>query len=44
MIGDHGIAMMGDAILKEVPGFDYEEATGLCAKMHLKSIQTGKVM
>ena len=32
MIGDHGIAMMGDAILKEVPGFDYEEAYRLMHK------------
>lgn len=26
MIGDHCIAMIGDAIIKNTPGFDYEEA------------------
>ena len=32
MIGDHGIAMIGDAILKDIPGFDYEEAYRLMRK------------
>ena len=27
MIGDHCIAMIGDAIVKDTPGFDYEELT-----------------
>ena len=26
MIGDHCIAMLGDAIMKDIPGFDYEKA------------------
>jgi predicted alpha-1,2-mannosidase len=26
MIGDHCISMLGDAIIKDIPGFDYEEA------------------
>lgn len=26
MIGDHCISMIGDAILKDIPGFDYEKA------------------
>lgn len=29
MIGDHCTAMIGDAILKDAPGFDYEEAYAL---------------
>ncbi len=29
MIGDHCISMIGDAILKDAPGFDYEEAYAL---------------
>lgn len=32
MIGDHCIAMIGDAIIKDVPGFDYEEAYTLMRK------------
>jgi len=32
MIGDHCIAMIGDAIIKDVPGFDYEEAYMLMRK------------
>lgn len=32
MIGDHGIAMLGDAIVKDIPGFDYEEAYRLMRK------------
>ena len=32
MIGDHCIAMIGDAIIKDAPGFDYEEAYMLMRK------------
>ena len=32
MIGDHCIAMIGDAIIKDAPGFDYEEAYTLMRK------------
>ena len=32
MIGDHCIAMIGDAIVKDTPGFDYEEAYTLMRK------------
>lgn len=32
MIGDHCIAMIGDAIIKNIPGFDYEEAYALMRK------------
>lgn len=32
MIGDHCIAMIGDAIMKDCPGFDYEEAYTLMRK------------
>lgn len=32
MIGDHCISMIGDAILKDTPGFDYEEAYRLMRK------------
>lgn len=32
MIGDHCIAMIGDAIIKDIPGFDYEEAYALMRK------------
>ena len=32
MIGDHCIAMIGDAIVKDAPGFDYEEAYTLMRK------------
>lgn len=32
MIGDHCIAMIGDAIMKDAPGFDYEEAYTLMRK------------
>lgn len=32
MIGDHCISMIGDAILKDAPGFDYEEAYALMRK------------
>lgn len=32
MIGDHGISLVGDAILKNTPGFDYEEAYKLMRK------------
>ncbi|MDR2810322.1 MAG: glycoside hydrolase family 92 protein [Tannerellaceae bacterium] len=32
MIGDHCIAMLGDAIVKDTPGFDYEEAYALMRK------------
>lgn len=32
MIGDHCIAMIGDAIMKDAPGFDYEEAYRLMRK------------
>lgn len=32
MIGDHCIAMIGDAIVKDLPGFDYEEAYALMRK------------
>lgn len=32
MIGDHCIATIGDAIMKDIPGFDYEEAYKLMRK------------
>jgi len=32
MIGDHCIAMIGDAIIKDAPGFDYEEVYTLMRK------------
>lgn len=32
MIGDHGLSLIGDAILKNLPGFDYEEAYKLMRK------------
>ncbi|WP_293671526.1 GH92 family glycosyl hydrolase [uncultured Parabacteroides sp.] len=32
MIGDHCTAMIGDAIIKDAPGFDYEEAYALMRK------------
>ena len=32
MIGDHCISMIGDAIMKDTPGFDYEEAYALMRK------------
>ena len=32
MIGDHGISLIGDAIMKNTPGFDYEEAYKLMRK------------
>ncbi|WP_080905059.1 GH92 family glycosyl hydrolase [Parabacteroides sp. Marseille-P3160] len=32
MIGDHCTAMLGDAILKDIPGFNYEEAYALMRK------------
>lgn len=32
MIGDHCISMIGDAIIKDTPGFDYEEAYQLMRK------------
>ncbi|MDR1919539.1 MAG: GH92 family glycosyl hydrolase [Tannerellaceae bacterium] len=32
MIGDHCISMLGDAIIKDTPGFDYEEAYALMRK------------
>lgn len=32
MIGDHGIAMLGDAIMKDIDGFDYEQAYRLMRK------------
>lgn len=32
MIGDHCSAMLGDAIMKDIPGFDYEEAYALMRK------------
>jgi len=32
MIGDHCIAMLGDAIMKNVPGFNYEKAYSLMRK------------
>jgi len=32
MIGDHCIAMLGDAIMKNIPGFDYEAAYKLMRK------------
>lgn len=32
MIGDHCVAMIGDAIVKDAPGFDYEEAYTLMRK------------
>lgn len=37
MIGDHCIAALGDAIIKETPGFDYEEAYGLMRKNAFES-------
>lgn len=36
MIGDHCIAMIGDAIIKDAPGFDYEEAYMLMRKKRLR--------
>jgi predicted alpha-1,2-mannosidase len=32
MIGDHGVSIIGDAIMKDIPGFDYEEAYELMRK------------
>lgn len=32
MIGDHCLSMLGDAIIKDTPGFDYEEAYSLMRK------------
>ena len=32
MIGDHCVATIGDAIIKDIPGFDYEEAYKLMRK------------
>lgn len=32
MIGDHCVSMLGDAIIKDTPGFDYEEAYSLMRK------------
>ena len=32
MIGDHALSVIGDAILKDTPGFDYEEAYRLMRK------------
>lgn len=32
MIGDHGISLIGDAIMKNTPGFDYREAYELMRK------------
>ncbi len=32
MIGDHGLSIIGDAIMKNIPGFDYEEAYELMRK------------
>ena len=32
MIGDHGIALLGDAIMKDIGGFDYEQAYRLMRK------------
>lgn len=32
MVGDHGLSIIGDAIMKDIPGFDYEEAYQLMRK------------
>lgn len=32
MIGDHGLSLIGDAIMKDISGFDYEEAYRLMRK------------
>ena len=40
MIGDHCIAMIGDAIVKDTPGFDYEEAYTLMRKNAFEPIRT----
>lgn len=37
MIGDHCIATLGDAIIKDTPGFDYEEAYRLMRKNAFES-------
>jgi putative alpha-1,2-mannosidase len=37
MIGDHCLSMIGDAIIKDTPGFDYEEAYSLMRKNAFES-------